>query len=349
MLKLRPLGLLFLVLLLALLAAAPVSAQFSSAIQGTVTDSQQGVVAQATVRVTNTTTNVTREATTSVDGVYRVLSLGPGSYRIEVEKAGFLKAQREAVTVGISETARLDFALEVSGVQESVTVASGAPLVETEQGRVSGRVDCMQLQEMPLNGRNLYNLIALQPGVTGKGVSSTFGAGGGSGNDSFSGESAPRINASGQRDEANSFTVDDTSTNGVARGGITNLTPQLRIGRGSARGREQLLGGGRARTAARRSRSSPKAARTSSGERVASFPERRALGAQRLRDGGPRLQEEPVRLHVRRPDLRNRLFFFTSYEGLRQSGGRGSSFTVETPSSATSSPRHVPTASRPGC
>jgi hypothetical protein len=98
-----------------------------------------------------------------------------------------------------------------------VTVAAATPpLVETEQGRVSGRVDRIQLQEMPLNGRNLYNLIALQPGVTGRGISATFGAGG-SGNDSFSGESAPRINASGQRDEANSFTVDDTSTNGVAR------------------------------------------------------------------------------------------------------------------------------------
>jgi uncharacterized membrane protein len=134
--KIKPLGWSVLLLLLPLLATAPLNAQFSSAIQGTVTDSQQGVVAQATVRVTNTTTNVTREATTSTDGVYRVLSLGPGSYRVEVEKAGFLKAQRDAVTVGISETARLDIALEVSGVQESVNVASGAPLVETEQGRV---------------------------------------------------------------------------------------------------------------------------------------------------------------------------------------------------------------------
>ncbi len=77
---------------------------------------------------------------------------------------------------------------------------------------------------MPLSGRNLYNLIALQPGVTGKGVSASISGGGGA-DDSFAGESAPRINASGQRDEANNYTVDQTSTNGVARGGITNLTP----------------------------------------------------------------------------------------------------------------------------
>ena len=109
-------------------------------------------------------------------------------------------------------------------MQESVTVSSTAPVVETEQGRVSGRVDRLQLQEMPLSGRNLYNLIALQPGVTGKGVSASISGGGGA-DDSFAGESAPRINASGQRDEANNYTVDQTSTNGVARGGITNLTP----------------------------------------------------------------------------------------------------------------------------
>jgi hypothetical protein len=330
MMKLKPLGWSFLLVLLPLLATVPLSAQFSSAIQGTVTDSQQGVVAQATVRVTHTTTNVTREATTSADGVYRVLSLGPGSYRIEVEKAGFLKAQRDGVTVGISETARMDFALEVSGVQENVTVATAAPLVETEQGRVSGRVDRMQLQEMPLNGRNLYNLIALQPGVTGKGVSSTFGAGG-SGNDSFSGESAPRINASGQRDEANSFTVDDTSTNGVARGGITNLTPnsesveEVRVvannfsavdGRNSGAQIQVITKGG-----------------TNQFRGSAShYFQNEALSTRNVFETAvPEFRKNQFGYTLGGPIVRNRLFFFTSYEGLRQSGGRGASFTVETP------------------
>ena len=174
--------------------------------------------------VTNVQSGVAREATTSSEGVFRLTSLAPGSYRVEVIKPGFANALREAVTIGVSETVRVDFTLEVSGVKESVTVTTASPQVETEQGRVSGRVDRMQLQEMPLSGRNLYNLIALQPGVTGKGVSASISGGGGA-DDSFAGESAPRINASGQRDEANNYTVDDTSTNGVARGGITNLTP----------------------------------------------------------------------------------------------------------------------------
>jgi len=200
------------------LTAVPAAGQFGSAIQGIVTDSQKGVLPGATVTVTNATTGVVREVTTSSDGVYRAVSLGPGEYRVDVRMAGFTSARRGEVVVGINETVRLDFTLEVSGVAETLTVSTRAPLVETEQGRVSGRVDRLQLQELPLNGRNLYNLIALQPGVTGRGISSSISGGGGA-NDSFAGESAPRINASGQRDEANSFTVDDTSTNGVARGG----------------------------------------------------------------------------------------------------------------------------------
>src|SRR3954451_16867932 len=121
-----------------LLAPASASAQFSSAIQGTVTDSQKAVVSGATVMVTNTTSGVTREATTSPDGVYRVLSLGPGPYRVQVVKSGFATVERESVTVGVSETVRVDVTLEVSGVREDVTVTTRAPLVETEQGRVSG-------------------------------------------------------------------------------------------------------------------------------------------------------------------------------------------------------------------
>ncbi len=317
-------------LLLLLLAALPANAQFSSAIQGIVTDSQGGVLPGATVTVTNMTTGIVRDVVTSEDGGYRVFSIGAGTYRIEVDLSGFRKAERDAVNVGISETKRVDVTLEVSGIAENVTVAASAPLVETEQGRVSGRVDRIQLQEMPLNGRNLYNLIALQPGVTGRGVSATFGAGG-SGNDSFSGESAPRINASGQRDEANSFTVDDTSTNGVARGGITNLTPnaesveEVRVvsnnfsavdGRNSGAqiqvitkaGTNQLRGSG------------------------SYYFQNDTLSAKNVFETEvPAFSKNQFGYSIGGPIVRNQVFFFTSYEGLRQSGGRGSLFSVETP------------------
>jgi hypothetical protein len=321
-------GLLSLVLLLG--APALAAAQFGSAIQGTITDSQQAVVPDAAVRVTNTTTGVMRDAMTSADGVYRILSLGPGEYTVEVEKQGFVKAQREAVKVGISETVRLDFALELSGVTESVTVVTEAPLVETEQGRVSGRVDRMQLQEMPLSGRNLYNLIALQPGVTGRGISASISGGGGA-DDSFAGESAPRINASGQRDEANSFTVDDTSTNGVARGGITNLTPntesveEVRVVANNFSAVDGRSTGAQIQVIT-------KAGTNQFHGSGSYYYQNDEMSARNVFESEvPQFDKNLFGYSFGGPIVRNRIFFFTSYEGLRQSGARGSTFIVETP------------------
>ena len=308
----------------------PAAAQFSSALQGTITDTQQAFVPNATVRVINTTTGVTREAETSADGVYRVPSLGAGVYTVEVEKSGFLKAQRQSLRLGISETLRLDFTLEVSGVAETVTVESRAPLVETEQGRVSGRVDRTLLQEMPLSGRNLYNLLALQPGVTGRGFSASISGGGGA-DDSFAGESAPRINASGQRDEANNFTVDDTSTNGVARGGITNLTPntesveEVRVvsnnfsavdGRNPGAQIQVITKGG---------------TNEFRGSGSYYFTGNQLSAKNVFETSVPEFSKNQFGYSLGGPIARNRLFFFTLYEGLRQTGARGSTFTVETP------------------
>ena len=176
---------------------------------------------------------------------------------------------------------------------------------------------------MPLNGRNLYNLIALQPGVTGKGISSTFGAGG-NGNDSFSGESAPRINAGGQRDEANSFTLDDTSTNGVARGGITNLTPnaesvdEVRVvannfsavdGRNSGAQIQVISKGG---------------TNQFRGSGSFYYQDENFATKNVFETAVPDFSKKQFGYSIGGPIMKNRLFFFTSYEGLRQAGGRGS-------------------------
>jgi len=315
--------------LVLLLGPLPASAQFNATIQGTVMDAQKLVLPGATVKITNVSTGQSRETVTSGDGTFVVPSLAVGTYRVEVSLDGFRTAARET-SVGISETARVDVTLEVSGVAESVTVSAEATAIETTQGRVSGRVDRTQLQELPLNGRNLYNLIALQPGVTGKGISSTFGAGG-NGNDSFSGESAPRINAGGQRDEANSFTLDDTSTNGVARGGITNLTPnaesvdEIRVvannfsavdGRNSGAQIQVISKGG---------------TNQFRGSGSFYFQDENFVAKNYFETAVPEFSKKQFGYSLGGPVVRNRFFFFTSYEGLRQAGGRGSSFTVETP------------------
>src|SRR5262245_27913183 len=319
-----------LLVVLLLIAPAVASAQFSGAIQGTITDVQKGVVANTVIIVTHTASGVTREATTTDEGIFRVPSLAPGTYRVQVAKPGFVTARRENVTVGITETVRVDITLEVSTVQETVTVQGGSPLVETEKGRVSGRVDRLQLQEMPLSGRNLYNLIALQPGVTGKGVSASISGGGGA-DDSFAGESAPRINASGQRDEANNYTVDQTSTNGVARGGITNLTPntesveEVRVISNNFSAVDGRSPGAQVQVIT-------KAGTNQFRGSGSYYYQGDSLTAKNVFETSvPKFDKNQFGYSFGGPIERNKLFFFTSYEGLRQDGARGSNFTVETP------------------
>src|SRR5712675_330914 len=98
------------------LSLSSAMAQFTSSIQGVVTDSSGAAVPEAVVHATNVATGVAREAVTSTEGLYRVLNLGPGTYRVEVAVKGFGPAERPNVPLGISETLRADFVLKVGGL-----------------------------------------------------------------------------------------------------------------------------------------------------------------------------------------------------------------------------------------
>ena len=197
-----------------LLLTARLSAQFNSSIEGTVTDRSGAVVPAASVTVTNTNTGVARQVATSNEGFYRVVDLGLGTYSVSVQHEGFRGSEQSNVKLAANETVRVNATLEVGATGDKITVEAEVPQVETEQGRMSGRIETQQLKELPLNGRNLYSLLALQPGVAGRGLAATFGAGGGgSNNDSFAAENQPEIYASGQRVESNSYMLDDSSVN----------------------------------------------------------------------------------------------------------------------------------------
>src|SRR5689334_9314273 len=101
-------GLLFCVL--------PCAAQFSSAIQGTVTDTTSAAVPGAKITLKNVDTGIVRETVTSNEGFYLISSLGAGTYTLTVEKPGFANAERSSVVLGISQTSKLDVALSVGAV-----------------------------------------------------------------------------------------------------------------------------------------------------------------------------------------------------------------------------------------
>lgn len=318
-------------ILLACLAPACLFAQYNSSIEGNVTDASGAVVPGAKVTVTNNDTGLSRSILTSGEGFYRVVNLALGRYTVAVESPGFRPAEQRDVRLAASETARVNFSLEVGPVGEKVTVEAQTPQVETEQGRVSGVIETQKLKEMPLNGRNMYNLLAVQPGVSGRGVAATFGAGGGgSNNDGFAAENQPEVYASGQRVESNSYTVDDSSVNSAARGGVANLTPnpdsiaEVRVVSNNFSAVNGRSSGGQVELVTKSGTNSFHGGATE-------FFENNTLSSRNEFEAKTSVyRRNEFGYYFGGPIVRNRTFFFTSFDGLRQSGARGQIYTVET-------------------
>jgi hypothetical protein len=189
-------------LALSFLAAGPFSppvlAQTTyGAVTGTVTDPSGAAVAEADVTLTNVGTAEKRVQPTGPDGLYNFVNLIPGKYKIEVEKAGFKRSTIPAVVVEVGQTARLDITLQVGEVTQSVEVTGQIPLLQADTSSLGQVVEQRKANELPLNGRNVFNLIQLAPSVIPQGQSTgtpvgtnPFGWGNYQVNGSFGNESA---------------------------------------------------------------------------------------------------------------------------------------------------------------
>ncbi|HEU0138416.1 MAG TPA: carboxypeptidase regulatory-like domain-containing protein [Bryobacteraceae bacterium] len=152
---------------LLLLAAAPLRAQTTASILGTVTDDTSAVVVGAAVRAVNTLTNEVRNTKTDETGYYRFAELGVGLYNVEAEAAGFKTAIRQGIELSLNRNARVDIQLSVGAVTESVSVIADAPLVEATTNEMGVLVSQQRVVELPLNGRNTLGLVGLIPGAQG--------------------------------------------------------------------------------------------------------------------------------------------------------------------------------------
>lgn len=144
---------------------------FFGSIVGTVTDGSGAAVPGATVNLQDLGTGERRVAASDTQGNYRFVSLKPGSYRVEVEGKGFKRQVVDNVIVAVEATVRVDTALQVGEVGQTVQVTSSAPILQTESASLSQVVSGRTVQDLPLNGRNVLNLVALVPGVVPQGQS----------------------------------------------------------------------------------------------------------------------------------------------------------------------------------
>jgi outer membrane receptor protein involved in Fe transport len=178
---------------------------------GTVSDPTGAAIANAKVSVFNPATAQTLSATTNSSGNYAVREVSPGVYRITVEAPGFKTVTNNGVTANAGTIAHVDFKLQVGKASETVEVTAAASAVNTEDSKLSTTVSSAQISNLPLNGRNVYDLIQLVPGaVNVAGVDM---------------ENGHNTVVNGVREDFNGFLINGVSNKDLS-GGVVNVPIQ---------------------------------------------------------------------------------------------------------------------------
>src|SRR5713101_459857 len=141
------------------------SAQATAILNGVVRDSSGAVIPRATVTLHNTDTGTDRESLSNDSGLYVFVSVPPGEYVLKVTKSGFTTATQTGLHVLVDQASTQDVTLRVGSTQESVTVEATAVSLETANATLGTVIESKQVTDLPLNGRNFTQLLALTPGV----------------------------------------------------------------------------------------------------------------------------------------------------------------------------------------
>ena len=155
----------FLLPLIAFVSQGLVAQTVDTAILGSVLDSGGGTIANATVTATQTSTGLSKVATTASNGAYEFRYLVPGSYVVEVKSTGFNSERRSGLDIQLGQQAKVDFTLQLGTVQQTVEVQSAQPLLQTENASLGEVVGAERIENLPLNGRKFDDLAILTPGV----------------------------------------------------------------------------------------------------------------------------------------------------------------------------------------
>lgn len=209
------------VFVLAVFATALLRADVTGSIFGLVRDKSQAVVAGAKVTATNVETNFIKEATSGPDGEYRLLALPAGTYKVQASASGFQDFATTGIDVKVNDRLKIDVLLEVGSIKQAVSVEANAVQIEAESTQLGDVIETKKLLSLPLNGRSFIDLLGLQAGV----VPVTSGSM--QQDRSVSGDlSAGNVSVNGQRETANAFLVNGSDVSegrNMGAGLIPNL------------------------------------------------------------------------------------------------------------------------------
>src|SRR6266852_7057665 len=187
--------------ILVLAATVCASANFAQStgglIRGTVIDPSGGAVSAATLQLVNEATHSTREVQSGSNGEYIFIEVPVGSYEIDVTVQGFKKYVRKGVALDLNQVLTVDIALQIGGATDVVEVTGTPPVVDTTSTQLGAVVNERSSTQLPLNQRDVYQLLQLQPGVQSQ-----------LGNDLFYGsDRAGVVTVNGGRGRSNNYTV----------------------------------------------------------------------------------------------------------------------------------------------
>lgn len=312
----------------ALLFAVAAWAQGSTGtITGTVTDASGAAVVGANVTATNTGTGTEKKTVTDSTGSYSFLDLPPGMYSISAEAAGFRKTTFSAQRLIVASNLRLNIALEVGVVTESVTVDTAAPQLNAEDAQLGRSItDIPALPILSTNGgRNALSLVGLQPGVTLTPATAAQGPGAAVGD----------FEVNGQRSQANNFILDGADANDLA----INIADAIDVISPNALGEFRLVTGPMKAEYGRNSGAVVEATIKSGSNAfhggATEIFRNKVLSANNFFQNAASNPRPPFNLNdfdanLGGPIIKNRTFFFASYLGFRRVFGVTNSGTVFT-------------------
>ncbi len=301
------------VLALVAALAAPASAQQTeSRIVGKVTDQSGAALPGVTVNVTAKATGSQRSTVTEGEGDYAVTNLAPGAYTVQVELSGF-QTRTQDVVLGVGQTETLTVSLGVGGVQETVDVVASAPVLDVSSARLGVNVSPEEVENLPVNGRNFANLMTLATGAT---------------SDGNGGWASVRFNGkSNQQNYLNYDGVDGSYVWDASPGYLSTTGSQFRlqtsmesiaefrVNSGLAPAESGLGAGGNITVIS-------KSGQNQFSGSIFEYKRDDALdSASKYDDKKQELSLDQFGGSIGGPLIRNKTFFFGSFEGLRQTTG----------------------------
>src|SRR5256885_5208359 len=285
-------------------------------LSGTVADATGARVPGATVKITNRDTALERQAATDESGNFAVQLLPPGKYRAEISAPGFKPVSVEEIVVNVPQAATVEITLETGAVQGgTVTVTSEQPLVQQESSQVGRVIDSTTIKQLPLSTRNFQQLLTLSPG-TNANLS----------NNTELGRGDATISVNGQRTTSNNVRINGVDANSVG----TNSTPNIAVPATDSIQefivQTSLFDASQGRNAGGNVEAITKSGQNAFHGNAYYFLRNKSLNADDffLNAAGrarPTLSRNQFGGTLGGPIVKDRLFFFGSYQGTRERNG----------------------------